>query len=396
MSNWIEALKERFAPVEKLSPGFYSYTAPPNDPYNYRLHLRVEADGRGILIVNGSTVLHLNDTATEYAYHLVKNTPVEQVAEQMAARYRVSKRAAGEDFADLRERIGTLIATPDLDPISYLDFDRHEPYPEDLSAPYRLDCALTYRLPRHADPAAAPTKRVDRELSTEEWKAIIDKAWAAGIPHLIFTGGEPTLRDDLAELLQHAEDLGQVTGLLTDGIKLADANYLNSLLQAGLDHATIILQPEEGKSWEALASFSYWSEVLDEDIFVAVHLTLTKENASQATQLLDRLATAGVSAVSLSASDPALADELQAVRAYADRLDLSLVWDLPVPYSSINPVALELAEQDKVTPEGAGCGWLYVEPDGDVLPEQGMNEVLGNLAKESWESIWEKAKARKS
>ena len=42
----------------------------------------------------------------------------------------------------------------------------------------------------------------------------MDKAWAAGIPHITFTGGEPTLRDDLPALIAHAEKIGQVTGLL--------------------------------------------------------------------------------------------------------------------------------------------------------------------------------------
>ena len=53
----------------------------------------------------------------------------------------------------------------------------------------------------------APTKRVDRELTTNEWQTIMDKAWAVGIPHLTFTGGEPTLRDDLPALIAHAEKL---------------------------------------------------------------------------------------------------------------------------------------------------------------------------------------------
>jgi len=61
---------------------------------------------------------------------------------------------------------------------------------------------------------------VDRELNTSEWITILDKSWNAGIPHIIFTGGEPTLREDLPELIMHAEALGQVSGLLTDGLRL--------------------------------------------------------------------------------------------------------------------------------------------------------------------------------
>ena len=66
---------------------------------------------------------------------------------------------------------------------------------------------------------------------------------------------------------------------------------------------------------------------------------------------------------------------------------MRLVWDLPVPYSHFHPVALELAEHEEV-PQGAGKAWLYVEPDGDVLPAQGVNQVLGNLLNDSWNKIW--------
>ena len=63
-------------------------------------------------------------------------------------------------------------------------------------------------------------------------------------------------------------------GLLTDGLKLADKNYLEMLLQTGLDHLLFMLQPGNDRSWKALET------ILPEDIFVTVHLTVTKENAS--------------------------------------------------------------------------------------------------------------------
>jgi len=71
---------------------------------------------------------------------------------------------------------------------------------------------------------------------------------------------------------------------------------------------------------------------------------------------------------------------------------LELVWDLPVPYSHNNPVTLELAQHsNQPVPQGAGKAWLYVEPDGDVLPAQGMYEqILGNILRDPWEKIWSK------
>ena len=150
--------------------------------------------------------------------------------------------------ASFTERIETLVHTEDLDPVSYLGFDRVAPHSAGLTAPLRLDCALTYRLPEGMDADDAPTKRVDRELATAEWISILDKAWAVGIPHVTFTGGEPTLRDDLPELIAYAEVKGMVSGLLSDGLKLSDKDYLNTLLQTGLDHLLFILHPEKSKS----------------------------------------------------------------------------------------------------------------------------------------------------
>lgn len=69
---------------------------------------------------------------------------------------------------------------------------------------------------------------------------------------------------------------------------------------------------------------------------------------------------------------------------------LSLVWDLPVPYSKNNPIHTELEGANAVK-EGAGRTWLYVEPDGDVLPGQGKNQVLGNFLSTTWEEIWRRA-----
>jgi organic radical activating enzyme len=380
MTSIRESIRRLIKPAEPLPAGVYHYQAPPEDPRNYRLHLRLEPDGDGVLIVNAATVLHLNPTAAEYAYHLVQGTNEEQAAKSMASRYRVSKDQARKDYRDLIERIDTLVTTPDLDPVTFLDFDRQVPYSGHISAPYRLDCALTYRLPESSNPEAAPARRVTRELSTEEWRTVLDKAWQAGIPHVIFTGGEPTLREDLAELITYAEINGQVTGLLTDGERLFDEAYLETLLQTGLDHLLFILQTKKEASWEALA------KALAADIFIAVHLTIKPENRDHVKQILERLAEMGVKAISLSENSTGLNEVLQTAREQVAELDMSLVWDLPVPYSALNPVALEV--ESPTMPEGTGRAWLYVEPDGDVLPAQGINQVLGNLLTEPWEAIW--------
>jgi organic radical activating enzyme len=346
------------------------------------LHLRIEPGGEAILIIDASTILHLNQTAAEYAYHLVVETPIDQVIRKMAARYHISKERIQSDYQDFKDRIFGLIDLPDLDPVSFFELERVTPYSGEISAPYRLDCAITYKLPPGVDAEAAPTKRVDRELTTSEWINIINKAWEAGIPHIVFTGGEPSLREDLPDLIAKAEANGQVTGLLTDGMRLVDQTYLQTLLQTGLDHLMLIMNPKDDHCWQALEI------ILPEDIFTTVHLTLTPENIGQIPAILERLGKKGTNAISLSARSPELEDTMAEIREHVADLGMQLVWDLPVPYSNRNPVAFETYEE--ALADGAGRAWLYVEPDGDVLPAQGVNQVLGNLLRDNWEDVWQK------
>ena len=380
MSSVIDFIRERFIIVKPFPAGSHTYQSSPDEPA-YRLHLRTQPDGSGILIVNAATVLHLNPTATEFAYHMMKGGIPDEVARQVASRYNIKRSEAQQDYVDFRDRIQTLIHTPDLDPVSYLDFERVAPHSQDLTAPLRLDCALTYQLPAGADVSAAPTKRVERELTTAEWQSILDKAWQAGIPHVTLTGGEPTLRPDLPEIIAHAEKNGQVCGLLSDGLKLADKDYLNTLLQTGLDHLLFILQPDNKASWKALET------ILPEDLFTTVHLTLTPKNADQAEEILQKLSGLGVTSLSLSVAEAGLKEKAENLRNLAASLDLTLRWDLPVPYSLDNPVAFETSDEN--LPAGAGKVWLYVEPDGDVLPAQGLaDQILGNFLKDAFKEIY--------
>ena len=379
MTSKMNSLRGLFTPIKPIPSGIYHYLSPPDDPRNYRLHLRLEPGGNGVLIINASTILHLNQTAAEYAYYLVKNEPVDKAAHKMVDRYQVDQEQARNDYQELVDRIQTLINTPDLDPVTYLDIDRIRPFTGHITAPYRLDCALTYRIPERTTETAL-VKRVDRELDTIEWKSIFDKAWSAGIPHIIFTGGEPTLRDDLPELIAHAESNDQVTGLISDGLRLSERDYLGSLLQTGLDHLMIIFQPDNEAAWRAL------EKSLVEDLFVAVHLTLNDNNKAELAGLIDQLAERGVKAVSLSAHDQSLYGVLEKLRSQVANLTLELVWNLPVPYSTFNPVDLETELVEQI--EGEGRAWLYVEPDGDVLPAQGVNRVLGNILNDNWDQIW--------
>lgn len=378
--DFVNKVLGRGGPESVLPAGMYHYESPSDSDKHYRYHLRLEPDGHGLLIINASTTLHLNQSAAEMAYYLVHGASEENVIAQITQRYNTKRETVLADYHQFLDAIDVLAQTEDLDPESYLGLDRTTPYTTEISAPYRLDCALTYRMNDEAPDQAAPVGRVKRELLTEEWQQVLTKSWDAGIPHIVFTGGEATLRPDLPDLIAWCQQLGQVTGLLTDGYKLTNPEYFHSLLNAGLDHLMIILDPREEQSWEAVL------DSLTEDIFLTVHLTVTSGNTDMPFMAMDRLAKMGVKSLSISASQPDLAAEVKACADYAATKGLSLVWDLPVPYSNLHPVALELKEEKPIS--GAGMAWLYLEPDGDVLPAQGVQKLLGNLLVDDWPVIW--------
>lgn len=368
-----------------LPENTYQGNFPLPDGTNCRLHLRINDKGEGILILNASTILHLNSSATEYAYHLIQQTDEGTIIKELVARYQVSASSVQSDYETFKSRLETLLLSPDLDPENFLDIDRTELHKDRFSSPLRLDCALTYQISSGSSPAATPEDRVKRLLDSQEWKTILQKAWDKGIPHVVFTGGEPTLRPDLAELIKFAEEIGQVTGLLTDGARLTETDYLHNLLSSGLDHIMIVLDPGNPVSWEAI------KDVINEDISLTVHITVSDTQPVNYQDLFEKLQGLQVKKISLSADSLASSSLLSEVSRKALDYGFSLIWDLPVPYSDANPIALELIQTENSL-KGAGRSWLYVEPDGDVLPGQGIATVLGNILTDPWETIWSTAK----
>lgn len=110
-----------------------------------------------------------------------------------------------------------------------------------------LLCELTYRCnlqcPYCYNPVDLEAYR--DELESSDWKRVLSQAAELGIVQAHFSGGEPTLRRDLPDLVAHASRAGLYTNLITQGTFLEDA-LLDSLLERGLDHVQISVQaPEE-------------------------------------------------------------------------------------------------------------------------------------------------------
>ncbi|GIK25067.1 MAG: coenzyme PQQ synthesis protein E [Betaproteobacteria bacterium] len=110
--------------------------------------------------------------------------------------------------------------------------------------PLWLSLELTYRCPLKCPWCNNPLDFEDyagRELTTDEWKAVLREAREIGALQLGFTGGEPLVRTDLEELVAYADGLGFYTNLITSGIGLTEER-LTALKAAGLRQVQLSLQ----------------------------------------------------------------------------------------------------------------------------------------------------------
>jgi PqqA peptide cyclase len=117
-----------------------------------------------------------------------------------------------------------------------------------------LLCELTYRCnlqcPYCYNPLALHEYR--DELSTEQWCGILREASDLGVVQAHFSGGEPTLRRDLTDLVGAASRIGLYTNLITQGTFLDD-DLLDRLLANGLDHVQISIQATEPELADRIA-----------------------------------------------------------------------------------------------------------------------------------------------
>jgi radical SAM protein with 4Fe4S-binding SPASM domain len=406
-------LRDRLRPPRSLPPDLHAYERRDGSGGRVRVHLRLERDGRGLLIINAARVLHLNQTAAEYARLILEEVPEDAAVRQVGRRYRVDARTARADFRQVRLQLETLVRADGVTcPVVGLDLERVDPFSIPVSAPYRMDLALTYRCNNTCPHCYVARSSDHPELDTGAWRAILDRVWEVSIPHVCFTGGEATLRDDLIELVAHAEGLGLVTGLLTNGRRLSDAAFVRALVAAGLDHVQITLESHDEAVHDGMvAAPGAWRETvqgvretLAGGLYTTTNTTLTRENVAGIEETVAFIASLGVptfacnsliyagrgSTVGTGFREGELAPVLERVRGAAARHGLRLIWYTPTQYCALSPLQLELG----VKACTAALYNMCVEPDGAVIPCQSYYEPLGYILRDPWEAIWNHDLAR--
>ncbi len=289
-------------------------------------------------------------------------------------------------------------------------------YAEYMTAPHRMDLmvsAMTKNGSWHCNQkclhcyAANQVHAEEEELSTEAWKQILDRCRAAGIPQVTFTGGEPTMRGDLIELIRHARWF--ISRLNTNGIKLTK-DYCRALHEADLDSVQITFYSRNQAVHEQLVGAAHYKDTvagidnaLAEGLSVSINTPLCTLNRDY----LDTLAflhEKGVIYVTCSG----IITTGNAAEEASERLQLSSgelerILREAVAYCHANgmeiaftsPGWIDQSVFEELNIPSPSCGAclsnMAVTPGGNVVPCQSWlsDEPLGSMLRDDWQNIWE-------
>jgi pyrroloquinoline quinone biosynthesis protein E len=123
-------------------------------------------------------------------------------------------------------------------------------------APLGLLAELTHRCPLQCPYCSNPLalEGAGAELDTATWQDVLRQAARLGVLQLHLSGGEPTVRRDLEEIVATAAEAGLYTNLITAGVLLTRAR-LEDLAARGLDHVQLSIQDVEPGNADRIAHY---------------------------------------------------------------------------------------------------------------------------------------------
>ncbi|MDO3721666.1 pyrroloquinoline quinone biosynthesis protein PqqE [Marinobacter sp. chi1] len=258
----------------------------------------------------------------------------------------------------------------------------------EVGPPLWLLAELTYRCPLQCPYCSNPLDFANsqKELSTEQWTSVLRQGREMGAAQLGFSGGEPLVRQDLAELIGEARHLGYYSNLITSGIGLTQAK-VKAFLEAGLDHIQVSFQASDSELNNALAGSRKAFEqklamaraVKEAGYPMVLNFVIHRHNIHQMNDIIDLCTRLDADYVELATCQyygwafrnreglmPSKAQLVTAeatVKSYRERLAASgsrmkLIFVTPDYYE----------ERPKACMNGWGSLFLTVAPDGTALP----------------------------
>ena len=280
--------------------------------------------------------------------------------------------------------------------------------------PLGLLAELTHRCPLRCPYCSNPVEldRRSTELDTATWRRVFDEAARLGVLQVHLSGGEPTARRDIVELVSHCAALGLYTNLITSGIGVA-RERLEALAAAGLDHVQLSVQAADAGTADRVAGLegahvqklALAAEIRRIGLPLTVNAVVHRANIDQVPILIDLAVRLGAKRIEIAHAQyygwalrnraalmPKRAQVEAAMRAVEEareRLKGVLVIDAVVPDY--------YARYPKPCMGGWGRQSLNVTPSGKVLPCHAAETIPGlefwNVREHGLAEIWARSPA---
>lgn len=409
-------------------------TLDPDGPGVVRIHLipctKPDRDTPFVAILNGQDILPLNLSWAILLTNLIealqphsgtelKDSDWSAInAQAVAATRKIYRKTEPLQIeSDLQMMLDTLIAVAQgkepplhIQPISLAQ------YAPRMAAPHRMDLMISTMVKDnawhcnqkclHCYAANQPLSAVP-EMDTDQWLAVIEKCRSIGIPQLTFTGGEPTLRQDLVKLVQAAQWF--VTRLNTNGRMLTSA-LCKDLRAASLDAVQITFYSADEAVHNELVGVDGYTDTVNgiknalaAGLNVSLNTPLCSLNKDYRATVefahslgiryltCSGLIPAGNAAESASKSVRLTPEELTEVLRPA--MDFALSHGMEVNFTSpgwLDEDTLTGLGFTQIPSCGACLSNMAVAPDGTVLPCQSWltGHGLGHILRTPWNRIW--------
>lgn len=415
-------------------------TLNPEGPGAIRIHLipprqEDERMTASLVMINGSDILPLNPFWAVLVAELIRNTnkfdgkPLSEeiiegiVDESVISVHRIipfySKSLIKKDLETLYMTFRQIAfhepVTTDICTVSVADYADH------MRAPHRMDlmvsamtkdgfwncnqkCVHCY--------AAGQECSDEEELSTEDWKKILDQCRKVCIPQVTFTGGEPTMREDLFELIRYSRWF--ISRLNTNGIKLSP-EYCRKLRESELDSVQITFYSIDPDVHNVLVGASQYDKTyaaiknaIEAGLSVSINTPLCTLNRNYVSTL-KALHELGVHYVtcsglittgnaSLEASEKLQLDSEELKSILKEAVEYCFSNEMEIAFTSPGWVESEFCDQLGISVPSCGAclSNMAITPGGNVVPCQSWldEEPLGNMLKDSWDEIWNTSKSR--
>jgi len=260
--------------------------------------------------------------------------------------------------------------------------------------PYALLAELTYRCPLHCPYCSNPTHaRNGGELTTDEWKRVVREAASLGVLQIGFSGGEPLVRHDLAELIRAAREASLYTNLITSGIGLDD-DRVRTLRDAGLDSVQLSFQSDEAEIADEIAGARAHQRKLDvaakvraAGIPLSLNFVIHRRNIDRLANMIELAERLGAERVELAnvqfygwaflnrAALLPTREQVDRAREIATAAKARLAGRIDIFY--VLPDYYEA--RPKPCLNGWGERYLTVNPIGDVLPCPTASSAIPDL-----------------